>query len=77
VYAFGICKYQDLLLSDLFGLWFGLWGLAPLSTIFQLYCAMRAGFLMEETGIPGDKPPSCRKSLTNFITQYCTKHTSQ
>jgi len=20
------------------------------------------------------KPPTCRKSLTNFITQYCTPH---
>jgi hypothetical protein len=24
--------------------------------------------LVEETGGPGENPPSCRKSLTNFIT---------
>jgi len=24
--------------------------------------------LVEETGVPGKKPPTCRKSLTNFIT---------
>jgi hypothetical protein len=33
--------------------------------------------LVEEARVPGDKPPTCRKSLTNFITQYCIKHTSQ
>jgi hypothetical protein len=24
--------------------------------------------LVEETGVPGEKSPTCRKSLTNFIT---------
>ena len=24
--------------------------------------------LVEETGVPGEKPSTCRKSLTNFIT---------
>ena len=24
--------------------------------------------LVEETGVPGIKPPTCRKSLENFIT---------
>ena len=24
--------------------------------------------LVEETGVPGENPPTCRKSLTNFIT---------
>jgi len=24
--------------------------------------------LVEEAGIPGEKPPICRKSLTDFIT---------
>jgi hypothetical protein len=23
--------------------------------------------LVEETGVPGKRPPTCRKSLTNFI----------
>jgi hypothetical protein len=27
--------------------------------------------LVEETGVPGEKPPTCRKSLTNFITLFC------
>jgi hypothetical protein len=32
--------------------WFGLWCLTPLPTIFQLY---RRGLLVEETGVPGEK----------------------
>jgi hypothetical protein len=27
-----------------------------------------AVLLVEETGVAGKKPPTCRKSLTNFIT---------
>ena len=27
----------------------------------------RSVLLVEESGVPGDKPPTCRKSLTNFI----------
>jgi hypothetical protein len=28
----------------------------------------RLALLVEETGVPGKKPPTCRKSLTNGIT---------
>jgi hypothetical protein len=45
----------------------GLWCLMSHSTIFQLYRGCQF-FLVEETGVPGEKPPTCRKSLTNFIT---------
>jgi len=32
----------------------------------------RSVLLVEETGGPGIKAPTCRKSLTNFITKCCT-----
>jgi len=28
--------------------------------------------LVKETGVPGEKQPTCRKSPTNFITLCCT-----
>jgi len=41
----------------------------PLSTIFQLY---RGGqFIGGGTRSTRRKPPTCRKSLTIFITQCC------
>jgi hypothetical protein len=38
------------------GLVLGLWSLTPLTMIFQFYWSTRR------------KPPTCHKSLTNFIT---------
>ena len=48
-------------------IWFGLWSLMPLSTIFQLY---RGGLSFTGGGNRSTrrKPHTCRKSLTNFIT---------
>ena len=58
----------------------GLLCLTPLSTIFQLY---RGGqFYCGGQLYHGGqfywwrKPSICRKSLTNFITQYCIEYTS-
>ena len=42
-------------------LWFGLWCLTPLSTIFQLYRGGQFYWWARR------KPPTCCKSLTNFI----------
>ena len=30
--------------------------------------ALRSVSFVEETGVPGEIPPTCRKSLTNLIT---------
>ena len=50
----------------------GLWYLTPLSTIFQLYRVL----LVVETGCSRRKPPTCRKSLKNFIAKCCIEYTS-
>ena len=44
----------------------GLWRLTPLSTIFQLFCGV--SFIGGGNQSTQRKPPTYRKSLTNFIT---------
>ena len=45
--------------------WFGLWCLTPFSTIFQYIMAV--SFICGGNRSTQNKPPTCRKSLTNFI----------
>ena len=33
--------------------------------------------LVEESGVPGEKPQNCRKLLTNFIIYCCIEYTSR
>ena len=56
--------------------WFGLdfWRLRSLSTISQLYCGGRV-FIGGGNRITRRKPQTCRKSLTNLITQRCIEYT--
>jgi hypothetical protein len=51
----------------------GFWCLTSLSTIFQLY---RGGFIGGGNWSTRRKPPTYRKSMTNFITQCCIEYTS-
>ena len=52
----------------------GLWCLAPLSTIFQLYRGDH--FICGGNRSTHRKPSTCNKSLTNFITECCIVYTS-
>jgi hypothetical protein len=48
--------------------WFG-WFMVSNATLNNISAiSWRSVLLVEETGVPGEKPPTCRKSLTNFIT---------
>jgi hypothetical protein len=67
-------KYVTILLWT-FWLRLRLWYLTSLSTIFQLL-SWRSVSLVEETGVPEKKPPTCRKSLTSFIKYNCIEYTS-
>ena len=56
------------------GLRLGIWYLTTLSTIFQLY---RGGQFHRRRKLGSQrKPPTCRKSLTNFIAKRCIKYIS-
>jgi hypothetical protein len=52
----------------------GYYGLEVMVIVFNItfnnisVISWRLVLLVEETGVPGEKPPICRKSLTNFIT---------
>jgi hypothetical protein len=47
--------------------WLALWCLMPLSTLSYLYIVV-VSFTGEGNRSTQRKPPTCRKSLTNFIT---------
>ena len=51
----------------------GLWCLTPLLTIYSVI-SWRLVLLVEEIGVPGEKQPTCHKSMINFIT-CCIEYT--
>jgi hypothetical protein len=55
---------------------FGVWFLVFNATLNNISVILwQSLLLVEETGVPGEKPPTCHKSLTNFITQCCIEYT--
>ena len=50
--------------------WFGLvWFMVFNATFNNIsVISWQSVLLVEETGVPGEKPPTCHKSLTNCIT---------
>jgi hypothetical protein len=59
--------YNLIYFNDSSMIWFGLWCLTPLSTIFQLYRGDQF-YWWRKPEYPGRKLATCHKSLTNFIT---------
>jgi hypothetical protein len=48
--------------------WFGLWCLKPLQQYFSFCYIVAVSFIGGGKQNTQRKPPTCRKSLTNFIT---------
>jgi len=65
IYVFWLTNSSlNIFVSDL--VWFSLWCLTPLSTIFQFIVAV--SFIGGGNRSTRKKQPNCRKSPTNFIT---------
>ena len=76
-----IIKFRSLIVSLFSDMWrigirgLGLWCLMPLASIYFSYI-VEISFISGGNWNTRRKPPICRKSLTNFITQCFTECTS-